>query len=454
MLDTWKIRDMTDASLIGRTIRDRYVIVRRLGEGGMGRVYLAELAGMRARRFAVKLLRPELTNNAHFQHRFHDEAKHQAQLDHENIVEMVDYFELDGDYFLVLDFVDGQTLSDLLDSQPGKKLPEKQALSIITGVLAGLDCAHQKGIVHRDVKPSNVLVDVRGRVRITDFGIASDAAGLTRSGGGQVIGTPEYMSPEQLSGSATIDHRSDVYSAGVVLYQMLTGQLPFQGDSFQSIQAQQLASAVPNARTANPKIPKRLAEIVRRAMQKSPADRYQGGLHFIAAIDAYRRRSAWKYVMLSACMLVAAGIYVAQSRIVNMQVVREAVRTAAHDYNNLCREQGFRKKNEDGLVTSQKEGDSDLIEMFRNNLVKNDENMQLSAREYGDVFQRMTKLEQRAVRRALNEESADSSMAAVRRVVAADYDAYTAHGALPTVQSMVPRCATLDYKYERANVPQ
>ncbi|WP_368622141.1 serine/threonine-protein kinase [Paraburkholderia sp. BR13444] len=455
MLDTRNSRDTTDASLIGKTIRDRYVIVRRLGEGGMGRVYLAELQGMRARRFAVKLLRPELTNNVQFQQRFQDEAKHQAQLDHENIVEMVDYFELDGDYFLVLDFVDGQPLSDLLDSQPGKKLSEKQALSIITGVLAGLDCAHQKGIVHRDVKPSNVLVDARGRVRITDFGIASDAACLARTGAGQVIGTPEYMSPEQLSGSATIDHRSDVYSAGVVLYQMLTGQLPFQGDSFQSIQAQQLANAVPNARTANPKIPKRLAEIVRRAMQKSPADRYQGGLHFIAAIEAYRRRSAWKYVMLSAsCVLVAAGIYVAQSRIVNMQVVREAVRTAAHDYDNLCREQRYKQKNQDGLGTSEKAGDSDLIEMFRNNLVKNDENMQLSAREYGDVFQRMTKLEQRTVRRALNEEDADSSMAAVRRVVAADYDAYTAHGALPTVQSMVPRCATLGYKYEPTNVPQ
>ncbi|MBC8724345.1 serine/threonine protein kinase [Paraburkholderia sp. 31.1] len=454
MLDTRKSRDTTEASLIGRTIRDRYVIVRRLGEGGMGRVYLAELVGMRARRFAVKLLRPELTNNVHFQQRFHDEAKHQAQLDHENIVEMVDYFELDGDYFLVLDFVDGQPLSDLLDSQPGRKLPEKQALSIITGLLDGLDCAHQKGIVHRDVKPSNVLVDARGRVRITDFGIASDAAGLTRTGEGQVIGTPEYMSPEQLSGNATIDHRSDVYSAGVVLYQMLTGQLPFQGDSFQSIQAQQLASAVPNARTANPKIPKRLAEIVRRAMQKNPADRYQGGLHFIAAIDAYRRRSAWKYVMLSACMLIAAGIYVAQSMIVNTQVVREAVRTAAHDYNNLCREHEKKKQNEESLVTSQKEGDSDLIEMFRHNLVKNDENMQLNAREYGDVFQRMTKLEQRTVRRALNEEDADSSMAAVRRVVAADYDAYTAHGALPIVQSMAPRCATLGYKYEPTNVPQ
>lgn len=454
MLDTRNTGDATDAHLIGRTIRDRYVIVRRLGEGGMGRVYLAELKGMRARRFAVKLLRPDLTNNVRFQQRFHDEAKHQAQLDHENIVEMVDYFELNGDYFLVLDFVDGKPLSDILESQPGNKLPEKQALSIICGVLSGLDCAHQKGIVHRDVKPSNVLVEARGRARITDFGIASGASGLTRTGDGQVIGTPQYMSPEQLSGSAAIDHRSDVYSAGVMLFQMLTGHLPFEGDTFESIRAQQLASAVPNARTVNPKLPKRLAEIVRRAMQKSPSDRFQGGPQFILAIDRYRRRGAWKWLLLSACVLAAAGIYVAQSTWVNMRVVREAVRTAAHDYNSLCREQGYKEKNLAGLATSREHGDSDLIEMFRNNLVKNDVNMQLSAREYGRLFERMTQLNQLTLRHALNEEESDPAMAAVRRVVATDYDAYAKTRTLPTVQSMLPRCAALGIRYGGVNGAQ
>jgi hypothetical protein len=447
MADTRDTHDATDARLIGRTIRDKYVIIRRLGEGGMGRVYLAELKQARARKFAVKLLRPELTGDASFQRRFHDEAQHQAQLDHENIVEMVDYFELYGDYYLVLDYVDGQPLSDMIDAQHGKGLPEKQALAIIIGVLSGLDCAHQKGIVHRDVKPSNVLVDARGRARITDFGIATDALRLTRTRDGQVIGTPEYMSPEQLSGSTAIDHRSDVFSAGVMLYQMLTGQLPFKGDSFQSIQAQQISNPVPNPRSVNPKIPKRLAEIVRRAMQKSPADRFQGGPQFIAAIESYRRRGTWKYVMVSACVLAAAGIYVAQATFVNMQVVREAVHTAAHDYNMLCREQRLKEKNQSGKAISDQAGESDLSESFTRNVGINDTNMRRGAREYADVFDKMTQINQWTVRRALNEVASTPDMEPVREAVAADYDAYTAHGTQPSVESMLPRCHALHYDW-------
>lgn len=446
--DTRDARDATDANLIGRTIRDKYVIIRRLGEGGMGRVYLAELKQARARKFAVKLLRPELTGDASFRRRFHDEAQHQAQLDHENIVEMVDYFELNGDYYLVLDYVDGQTLSDMIDAQQGKGLPEKQALAIIVGVLGGLDCAHQKGIVHRDVKPSNVLVDTRGRARITDFGIATDALRLTRTRDGQIIGTPEYMSPEQLSGSAAIDHRSDVFSAGVMLFQMLTGQMPFKGDSFQSIQAQQISSPVPNPRSLNPKIPKRLSEIVRRAMQKSPADRFQGGPQFIAAIESYRRRGMWKYVMVSACVLVAAGIYVAQATFVNMQVVREAVHTAAHDYNMLCREQRLKEKNLTSKATADKAGESDLSETFTRNVGNNETNMRRGAREYADVFDKMIQINQWTVRRGLNEKESVPDMEIARNAVAADYEAYTTHGIRPSVESMVPRCSALGYVWQ------
>lgn len=445
--DTLDARDAIDASLIGRTIRDKYVIIRRLGEGGMGRVYLAELKEARARKFAVKLLRPELTGDASFRRRFHDEAQHQAQLDHENVVEMVDYFEMRGDYYLVLDYVDGQPLSDVIDAQHGKGMLEKQALAIIVGVLSGLDFAHQKGIVHRDVKPSNVLVEARGRARITDFGIATGALQLTRIRDGQIIGTPEYMSPEQLSGSAAIDHRSDIFSAGVMLYQMLTGRLPFNGDSFQAIQAQQISSPVPNPRSVNPKIPKRLAEIVRRAMQKSPADRFQGGPQFIAAIESYRRRGAWKYVMVSACVLVAAAIYVAQATVVNMHVVREAVHTAAHDYNMLCREQQLKVKNQNGKTLSDQSGDSDLSETFTKNIGRNQENMRRGAREYGDVFEKMTHINQWTVRRALNESDPAPDMEPVRRAVAEDYDAYTSHGALPTVEAMLPRCHALGYDW-------
>jgi hypothetical protein len=433
-------------SLIGRTIRDKYVIVRRLGEGGMGRVYLAELESIRDRKFAVKLLKPELTNDPGFRQRFQDEARHQAQLDHENIVQMVDYFHVRDDYFLVLDYVDGEPLSDLIDGKGGKGLPEKQALSIMVGMLSGLDCAHQKGIVHRDVKPSNVLIDSRGRVRITDFGIAMEASGLTHTSEGRLIGTPEYMSPEQLSNSGQIDHRSDVYSAGIVLYEMLTGQPPFHGSSFQAIQAQQMTSAVPNPRAANPKIPKRLADIVRRALQKSPADRFQGGPHFIAAIESYRRRGAWKYLLVSACVLIAAGVYVAQSMYVSMQVIRQAVQTASHDYDILCREQGLMKADANAKRTADDQGESDLSDIFAKKIEESRANMQASEKEYAGIFEKMTKFNQWTVRHVLSEADPVPETALARKLMASDYETFVASGKTPGVASMIARCGGLGYK--------
>jgi len=157
------------------------------------------------------------------------------------------------------------------------------------------------------------MLVTRGRddefVKVLDFGIAK-VRGVALTHSGMVFGTPEYMSPEQLEDSGSIDHRSDVYSAGVVLFEMLAGRLPFQGDSFQAVQAQQLTSPVPDPRAFNPKVGKRVAEMVRRALQKSPVDRYQGCLQFQKAIEHYQRRGAWKYWLVSACVLIAAGVYV------------------------------------------------------------------------------------------------------------------------------------------------
>ena len=159
---------------------------------------------------------------------FFEEATHQAQLSHPNVVQMTDYFKEGEDYFLVLDFVQGRSLAGVIDSIKGP-MPQKQALRIFKEILEALNCAHEKAILHRDIKASNVMVDSSGRALLTDFGIAQQAGDEQAASLGRVIGTPEYMSPEQYIDSDKIDHRSDVYSAGILLFEMLTGRLPFQG---------------------------------------------------------------------------------------------------------------------------------------------------------------------------------------------------------------------------------
>jgi len=435
-----------DDPLIGKTIHSNILIKGRLGEGGMGRVYLAENTELIEKKYAVKVLKRELTHDPSFKQRFYDEARHQAQLDHPNIVQMSDYFHVGDEYFLILDYVDGQTLSDLIDSKGGKGLPEKQALSIIAGILAGLNCAHEKAILHRDVKSSNVLVEKNGRVRLTDFGIALQADGTSRTAEGKTIGTPEYMSPEQLKDSGAIDHRSDVYSAGIVLFEMLAGRLPFQGASFQAVQAQQLTSPVPDPRAVNPKVGKRVAEIVRRALQKSPVDRYQGCLQFLKAIERYQRRGAWKYVLLSACVLIAAGVYVAKSMILDVPLMRDSIRTASHDYNSFCREQQLFLQNTNGKRIADLEGFSDQSELFATRLAANRANMDVAVKEYRGVIEHMTKFNHWTLSRVLNEQDPSPNAAELKPVMAADYNRFTATRELPSRESMLPRCKALGWK--------
>lgn len=434
-----------DDSLIGRTIRSNLFIEKKLGEGGMGRVYLAHNIEIPDRKYAVKVLKPELTRDPSFTQRFYEEACHQAELDHPNIVRMLDYFHIGDDYFLILEYVDGQALSDLVDSKGGRGLPEKQALSIIVGVLAGLDFAHQRAIVHRDVKSSNVLVDQEGRARLTDFGIAMRAAGLARTPEGRVIGTPEYMSPEQLRDSGAIDHRSDVYSAGVILFEMLAGKLPFQGESFQTVQAQQLTSPVPDPRAANPKIRRRVADMVKRALQKSPVDRYQGCRQFIGAIEAYQRRGIWKYYMVAASVLVAAGIYAGLSMIRDIPLINDAVRTTSHDFNLFCREQQNVVNNTRFKRIADAEGLSGTSDLFAKRIGASVATMDASVTEYRSVIRHMTKFNAWTLARVLKQTDPEPSTAAVRPVLQADYNRFAAHGELPTRDSMLAHCGPLGW---------
>jgi serine/threonine protein kinase len=435
---------MRDDPLIGRTIHGNLSINALLGEGGMGRVYLATNTEVREKRYAVKVLKGKLTGSATFQEHFYDEARHQALLDHPNIVQMIDYFHVDDEYFLVLEYVDGQPLSELIDSKGGKGLPEKQALTIAKGMLAGLDCAHRLAILHRDVKSSNVLVDRTGRARLTDFGIAMEAGGQVRGNDRRVVGTPAYMSPEQLKDSEGIDHRSDVYSAGVVMFEALTGRLPFTGDTFEAVQAQQLAHPAPDPRDFNPKIRKRVAEILRHAMRNDPAQRFQGCAQFLKALEKLDS-DAWKYALVSACVLVAVSIYLVKAMIVDRQAIQNLVSTATRTYNELCKENLIRNKNANMKDVAAQEKFSDEVDMFNVRISENDKNMATLASDYKQTLERLSKFNQWTVRQVFDKEEPDPKIALVRPQMSDDYRHYLAAGTAPTGQEMGRECGRLNW---------
>jgi serine/threonine-protein kinase len=211
--------------MIGSTLGN-YQITEELGRGGMAVVYRAYQPSLN-RHVAIKVLPPQLSFDPQFVERFQREARAAARLRHPNIVVIHDVGEQDGNYYIVMEYLEGRTLNQLIE-QEGPLSPQRAA-HIIDQVAAALDYAHQQGVVHRDVKPANIFVGKDDRVTLTDFGIAkaaTDAEQLTRTG--MLMGTPEYMAPEQAEGS-NVDHRTDLYSLGIVLYQMLVGRVPFRG---------------------------------------------------------------------------------------------------------------------------------------------------------------------------------------------------------------------------------
>src|SRR5215831_378522 len=303
--------------MIGKTIRS-FRIVSEIGEGGMGVVYLAEHLEL-PKRFAIKSLSKSLSSDPQFRNRFYGEAQKQAILDHPNIVQVTDFFEAEGQFFLVMEFVDGQDLGKLIRAKG--KLPEHEALPIFQDILRGLAFAHSKGVIHRDVKPSNVLIDSQGRARIMDFGIAILAgAGEKRvTATGAVVGSPWYMSPEQIQRPRELDLRTDIYSLGIVLYEMLAGDVPFNGETDFSVQEQQIREPPPNLHQKHPEISEELAEIVLKAMAKNPAGRFQNCTEFLQCIQEYEgeriQQPSWKWQKrllwgLAATLLVSLGIVI------------------------------------------------------------------------------------------------------------------------------------------------
>ncbi|EDZ97365.1 serine/threonine protein kinase, partial [Burkholderia sp. H160] len=269
-----------------------YVIERKLGAGGMASVWLA-WDERRRQNVAVKVMTDAIESEGQIAARFLDEIRHHAVLRHPNIVAVRDVFNAGGQPCLVMDLAPGGSLATLLDERPGRRLPAAVALPLIGEVLDALDYAHRQGMVHRDVKPSNVLLDAsRQHALLSDFGIALAMGERRRTRVGQSVGTTAYMSPEQIRATGTIDYRSDVYSVGCVLYELLTGKPPFVVESGQNANGDDDATAratvlamhlnrkpvAPHDRVRA--IPRHVSDLIMRALDKDPARRVPGCAEF------------------------------------------------------------------------------------------------------------------------------------------------------------------------------
>jgi beta-lactam-binding protein with PASTA domain/predicted Ser/Thr protein kinase len=257
-------------TLINTVFDGRYRVLRKLGSGGMANVYLAE-DGELGRQVAIKILNDRHAADDQFVERFRREAKNAAGLSHPNIVQIYDRGEAEGTYYIAMEYLEGQTLKELAAVRG--PVAVRDAIAYARQILAALRFAHRKGIVHRDIKPHNALIDDDGRLKVTDFGIARAGPASQMTEAGSIIGTAQYLSPEQARGGA-IDQRSDLYSVGVVLYELLTGTVPFTGDTPVEIAMKHLSSVPepPSARRAE--IPRPLDQVVLRALAKDPDERY------------------------------------------------------------------------------------------------------------------------------------------------------------------------------------
>lgn len=264
-----------------------WIIEREMAEGGMGKVYLARHRFLNTRA-AVKVLSTALARDPGFRERFFREAQTQAKLLHPHIAQVIDYIEQDGLFYLVIEYLAGGSLDDEI-KKAGGAVDLARALRWIKQTLAALDYAHQQGVIHRDIKPSNIMLDSLGAAKVVDFGIALNMEGRRVTRTGLTLGTPHYMSPEQITRPRSLDHRTDVYSMGIVFYELLTGRVPFDGDTDFSVRAAQVNEPPASLRSLNPAIPPEVEGIVLKALAKDPAWRYSGCGEFARAIENYER---------------------------------------------------------------------------------------------------------------------------------------------------------------------
>ncbi|HYM82303.1 MAG TPA: protein kinase, partial [Candidatus Limnocylindria bacterium] len=296
----------------------RYRVERELGRGGMGVVVLAEDL-KHDRKVALKVLRPDIAQPVHAD-RFLREIRIAAQLQHPNILQLIDSGETDGLTYYVMPYVPGESLRDRLDRE--KQLPLDEAIQVARETADALSYAHEHGVIHRDIKPENILLG-SGHAVVTDFGIAhaiGQAAGGARlTETGVAVGTPAYMSPEQADGSGEFDHRTDIYSLGCVLYEMLAGTPPFTGP-YQAVVARKAMDRVPSLRVVRTTVPAHVEQVVMKSLASVPADRFANARQFADALsgdtrslrissDTAATRRRWLLAGATGAILLAGGAY-------------------------------------------------------------------------------------------------------------------------------------------------
>ncbi len=261
------VRELTT----GSTFANRYQVIEELGHGGMGRVYKVFDTDIKEK-IALKLLRPEIALDKETVERFSNELKLARKISHRNVCRMFDLGKAEGTTFITMEFVPGEDLKKFI--RKSGQLGAGRAVSIAKQICEGLAEAHHLGVVHRDLKPQNIMVDEDGNARIMDFGIARSLRGKGITGAGVMIGTPEYMSPEQVEGK-DVDQRSDIYSLGVILFEMVTGHVPFEGDTPFTIGVKHKSERPRNPRELNSQLPEDLSRVILRCLEKDKVKRYQ-----------------------------------------------------------------------------------------------------------------------------------------------------------------------------------
>ena len=254
----------------GQKINDRYEIIKMIGEGGMANVYLAN-DNILERKVAIKVLRGDLSNDEKFIRRFKREALSVSNLSHPNIVEVYDVGEEDGNYYIVMEYIEGKTLKQLLQKRGALTLPE--VIDIMSQLTDGLSHAHEAYIIHRDIKPQNIMIEDNGLVKITDFGIAMALNSTQLTQTNSVMGSVHYLPPEQANGKGSTI-KSDIYSLGILMYELLAGSVPFKGDTAVEIALKHMKEKMPSIRKQNPTIPQSVENIILKATAKNPKNRY------------------------------------------------------------------------------------------------------------------------------------------------------------------------------------
>jgi tetratricopeptide (TPR) repeat protein/predicted Ser/Thr protein kinase len=278
---TLTLETKAGALIRGQVLAGRYEILEPLGEGGMGAVYRVYDRKLEEE-VALKLIRPDIAADRRAIERFQNEIKISRKITHKNVCRMHDLGEAEGISFITMEYVRGEDLKSLLHRT--KTLPVGTALSIARQVADGLSEAHGMGVVHRDLKPGNIMIDKDGNAKIMDFGIARSLLSKGLTGEGTIIGTPEYMSPEQVEGKPA-DARSDLYTLGIILFEMVTGQTPFEGDTPLSIAHKHRYEPAPDPRTLNPQVPAGLSQFILRCLEKEEARRFQSAEEFVSELN-------------------------------------------------------------------------------------------------------------------------------------------------------------------------